>query len=212
MSASALCAPARISVPQALLGLIHSGPPGARRNMRSHKSRVHRQLAPLISAACSMRRGRTRFPNIARMTAARLVQVGQYLTEVQGKLRHVGFLEWMDRVRIAPPKRQCRWQPRAMWRLCLRYTVLRLAKSKGTTKLAMRPWLFCDFPQETDVPLRGPPGATREQIPLRRRPVVLDSGLVTVRRDCIRNGFIYFVRCLGTGIKQQTQHLRPPAQ
>jgi hypothetical protein len=38
-----------------------------------------------------------RIHNLARMTAAGIVQIGQYLTEVKERLKHGKFLEWIER-------------------------------------------------------------------------------------------------------------------
>ena len=38
-----------------------------------------------------------RIHNLARMTAAGIVQIGQYLTEVKARLAHGQFLEWIER-------------------------------------------------------------------------------------------------------------------
>jgi len=38
-----------------------------------------------------------RIHNLARMTATGIVQIGQYLTEVKGRLKHGLFLQWVDR-------------------------------------------------------------------------------------------------------------------
>ena len=38
-----------------------------------------------------------RIHNLARMTAACIVQIGQYLTEVKGRLKHGKFQEWIAR-------------------------------------------------------------------------------------------------------------------
>lgn len=38
-----------------------------------------------------------RIHNLARMTAAGIVQIGQYLTEVKARLKHGNFLEWIER-------------------------------------------------------------------------------------------------------------------
>jgi hypothetical protein len=38
-----------------------------------------------------------RIHNLARMTAAGIVQIGQYLTEVKERLKHGQFLEWIER-------------------------------------------------------------------------------------------------------------------
>src|SRR6516165_3053894 len=86
-----------------------------------------------------------RIHNVARMTAAGIVQIGQYLTEVKERLKHGKFLEWIER--------EFAWTDRHARRFMMVYANLKSDKMSDFEIDATA--LFCIAAPSTPEPVRA---------------------------------------------------------
>jgi hypothetical protein len=72
-----------------------------------------------------------RIRTLARMTAAGIVQIGQYLTEVKERLKHGKFLDWIER--------EFAWKKSTAENFMLVYENVKNSQNLGIWKLTSRP-------------------------------------------------------------------------